>query len=51
MAARVYPDKYRDEFLETYWRYLIRQVRREGLDAGMPADAPDLVAATAAVEG
>lgn len=36
MAERVYPDKYRDEFLETYWQYLIRQVRRAGLDDGMP---------------
>jgi len=36
MAARVYPDKYRDEYLETYWSYLIRQVRRAGLAAGMP---------------
>ena len=36
MAARVYPDKYRDEYLDTYWRYLIRQVRRAGLDDGMP---------------
>lgn len=50
MAARVFPDKYRDEFLETYWRYLIRQVRREGLDAGMPADRPELAPATATTE-
>ena len=35
MAASVYPDKYRDEFVETYWRYLIRQVRRFSLDDGM----------------
>jgi len=35
MAARVYPDKYRDEFIGAYWRYLVRQVRRAGLDAGM----------------
>ncbi|MCC6312878.1 MAG: class II aldolase/adducin family protein [Thermomicrobiales bacterium] len=39
MARRVYPDKYRDEFLDGYWRYLVRQVRRAGLDAGMPEDA------------
>jgi L-fuculose-phosphate aldolase len=36
MAAKVYPDKYRDEFVGSYWRYLIRQVRRAGLDDGMP---------------
>ncbi|GIW03875.1 MAG: class II aldolase [Thermomicrobiales bacterium] len=36
MADRVYPDKYRDEYLNTYWQYLIRQVRRAGLDDGMP---------------
>ena len=36
MAQRVYPDKYRDEYVETYWRYLIRQVRRAGGDEGMP---------------
>lgn len=38
MAERVYPDKYRDEYLDTYWRYLIRRVRRAGLDGGMPAE-------------
>lgn len=36
MAASVYPDKYRDEFLDTYWHYLIRQVRYAGLANGMP---------------
>jgi ribulose-5-phosphate 4-epimerase/fuculose-1-phosphate aldolase len=41
MAARVFPDKYRDEYVDTYWRYLVRQVRRAGLDAGMPADDAD----------
>jgi L-fuculose-phosphate aldolase len=35
MAASVYPDKYRDEFVETYWRYMIRQLRRFSLDDGM----------------
>ncbi|CAN5831045.1 aldolase [soil metagenome] len=35
MAASVYPDKYRNEFIDTYWRYLIRQVRRFSLDDGM----------------
>jgi L-fuculose-phosphate aldolase len=37
MAGRVYPDKYRDEYVDTYWHYLIRQVRRARLDDGMPA--------------
>jgi L-fuculose-phosphate aldolase len=36
MAERMYPDKYRDEFTEQYWDYLIRKVRRAGLDDGMP---------------
>jgi L-ribulose-5-phosphate 4-epimerase len=41
MAERVYPDKYRDEFLDTYWDYLIRQVRRAGLDDDMPWSLPE----------
>lgn len=41
MAERVYPDKYRDEFLATYWDYLIRQVKRAGLDDGMPWSLPE----------
>jgi len=36
MADRVYPAKYRDEFLPTYWDYLVRRVRRAGLAGGMP---------------
>lgn len=39
MADCVYPDKYREEFAETYWQYLVRQVRHAGLDDGMPAEA------------
>ena len=39
MAERVYPDKYREEFAETYWQYLVRQVKRAGLDDDMPAEA------------
>ncbi|MEZ4500082.1 MAG: class II aldolase/adducin family protein [Thermomicrobiales bacterium] len=39
MAASVYPDKYRDEFVDIYWRYMIRQVQRFSLDDGM--DGPD----------
>jgi L-fuculose-phosphate aldolase len=38
MAERVYPDKYRDEFAETYWQYLVRKVERAGMVAGMPAE-------------
>ena len=37
MADRVYPQKYRDDHLAKYWDYLVRQVRRVGLDEGMPA--------------
>ena len=40
MADKVYPDKYRDEYLETYWAYLIRRVRRAGLAGGMPGGMP-----------
>jgi hypothetical protein len=36
MVAQMYPDKYRDSFIEQYWDYLIRKVRRAGLDDGMP---------------
>lgn len=36
MADRVYGDKFRDEYLDTYWDYLIRRLRRAGLDDGMP---------------
>lgn len=38
MAGQLYPEKYRDSFIKKYWQYLTRQVRREGLDAGMPAE-------------
>jgi L-fuculose-phosphate aldolase len=41
MAARVYPDKYRDEHVAAYWAYLVRQARRAGLADGMPADGAD----------
>ena len=37
MADRVYPDKYRDDHLANYWGYLVRQARRAGFGAGMPA--------------
>jgi L-fuculose-phosphate aldolase len=36
MAERVYPDKYRDEYLDTYWQYLMRQTARAGLAGGLP---------------
>ena len=38
-VERLHPSKYRNEFVEQYWHYLIREARREGLDEGMPADA------------
>ncbi len=34
----MYPDKYRDDFIESYWQYMIREARRQGLGAGMPAE-------------
>ena len=36
MATRLYPSKYRDEFVDGYWQFLIRQLHRQGLAAGMP---------------
>lgn len=39
MAQRLHPAKYRDAFVEEYWPYLIRRVRRSGLAEGMPGDA------------
>jgi L-fuculose-phosphate aldolase len=36
MAARVFPDKYRDEHVANYWLYLQRQATRAGLAEGMP---------------
>lgn len=38
MAEQVFPDKYRDAYLQTYWDYLVRQVRRAGLADGMPQE-------------
>lgn len=35
-AQELYPTKYRDEFIQTYWRYLIRECRRKGDASGMP---------------
>jgi ribulose-5-phosphate 4-epimerase/fuculose-1-phosphate aldolase len=37
MADRVFPDKYRDVHVTSYWDYLVRQVRRAGLANDMPA--------------
>ena len=39
MAERVYPDKYRDQHVAAYWDYLVRQLRRNDLAAGMPPEA------------
>jgi ribulose-5-phosphate 4-epimerase/fuculose-1-phosphate aldolase len=41
MADRVYPEKYRDDHLAKYWDYLVRQVLRAGLAAGMPGSGGD----------
>lgn len=35
-AHDLYPRKYRDDFIQTYWRYLIRECRRQGHASGMP---------------
>lgn len=32
MASAVYQGKYRDEFIDNYWNYLIRQAQRAGLE-------------------
>lgn len=37
MASLVFPDKYRDDHVSSYWDYLVRCVRRSGLSEGMPA--------------
>lgn len=38
MAERVYPDKYREEFAQTYFAYLTRQLKRAGLADGLPVE-------------
>lgn len=38
MVTRLYPNKYRDEFVDAYWQYLIRQARRQALGDNMPTD-------------
>lgn len=35
MAECLYPSKYRDEFIDGYWNFLVRQLRRQGLDDGV----------------
>jgi len=37
LVAPLHASKYREEFLEEYWAYWVRGVRRAGLDHGMPA--------------
>jgi len=37
MADRLYPSKVRQELVNNYWHYLIRQARQRGFAAGMPA--------------
>jgi L-fuculose-phosphate aldolase len=36
MAESLHPDKYPDNYMDNYWHYLIREVRRQHLDQGMP---------------
>lgn len=35
-AARLFHEKYRDEFTEGYWDYLIRKLKNAGLAGGLP---------------
>ncbi len=37
-AKRLFAEKYRDEFIHSYWEYLIRRARSAGQGAGMPGD-------------
>lgn len=39
MAERLHPDKYPDDYMADYWQYLIRELRRQRLDHGMPEAA------------
>lgn len=34
MVERLYASKYREEFVEAYWQYLIRQLQQHGMDIG-----------------
>lgn len=36
-VAALHASKYRDEFIDEYWAYWLRRLRRTGLAAGMPA--------------
>jgi L-fuculose-phosphate aldolase len=38
-ATQLYPAKYKDKFIMSYWHYLIRQLRDQGLGTGMPAES------------
>ncbi|MCA9915974.1 MAG: class II aldolase/adducin family protein [Anaerolineae bacterium] len=40
-AARLSREKYRDDFTEGYWHYLIRKLRNAGLANGMPDETHD----------
>lgn len=39
MAAQAFRGKYRDQFTENYWDYLVRKLKNAGLDHGLP-DSP-----------
>lgn len=39
MAERLHPNKYPDDYMGNYWQYLIRELRRQRLDRGMPEAA------------
>lgn len=40
MASSVFPEKYRDVHVNSYWEYLIRSAQRAGLGEGMPSRSP-----------
>ncbi len=39
MVERLQPEKFQDDLIHDYWRYLIREARRAGLADGMPDEA------------
>lgn len=39
-AKQLFPRKYKDDFIQSYWKYLIRECRRRGFAGGMPSEAP-----------
>jgi ribulose-5-phosphate 4-epimerase/fuculose-1-phosphate aldolase len=38
-VQRMFADKFRDDFVESYWKYLVREAGRQGYSNDMPAEA------------